>query len=349
MSYSFTITLLYAYAEKAIKDGYQQLENIQDLQGLQHMPEINFKSEQKQQAINNYRIAAISYFENASLLFTSATKNCLRDHNYDSNVSHALNLAEKAETEGEKLKSSDNPPLELSLKRITHPSTIKLEHHVASWATTMAIQIFQNVKHDQGRSQWIYTPEQRDEQSGKIPDFVLEQARKDEDGTLHAKPLLHMEYKKLGGDPPYKALHQLATAVIGKLQESDPQVLTIYLVVVVGRKISFWDMDFEAIKDHEPEQEVKSVWGCRSLLQSGVKYDGNNYEHEEPPYTTDKGNIPTGVKKLFISRYAKKSDPRRDAAETYPTPAILDFSKEEHKGPIKKMFEYMARYEPRGF
>lgn len=53
--------------------------------------------------------------------------------------------------------------------------------------------------------QWIFTPEQRDEESGKIPDLVLEQVCKDTDGELYAKPWLCMEFKKLGGNPPYKA------------------------------------------------------------------------------------------------------------------------------------------------
>lgn len=107
-------------------------------------------------------------------------------------------------------------------------------------------------------------------------------------------------------------------------------------------------MDFEAIDGRQPEQNVNSLWGCRSLLQSGAKYNGV-YEHEEPPYSTDKNNIPRGVKKLLVRRDVKKSDPRRDQAEKYETPAIFDFSKPEHKGPIRQIFNHMARCPPIGF
>lgn len=260
-------------------------------------------------------------------------------------------MAEELNSQQRQMEVLYNPPIELSLNRIIRPpTTTNLEHQVASWASTMAIQVFEKVKNDKGLSQWIFTPEQRDEESGKIPDLVLEQVFQEPDGELYAKPWLCMEFKKLGGAAPYKALHQVATAVKGKLNEiTNTDVLTIYLVVVVGTKISFWEMDFEAIDGRQPEQDVHSLWGCRSLLQSGVKYNGVDYEGEEPPYSTDKNNIPRGVKKLLVRRAVKKSDPRRDQAEKYDTPAIFNFSKNEHKGPIREMFEHMARYPPRGF
>lgn len=209
----------------------------------------------------------------------------------------------------EQLKVLGNPPIELSLVRVIDPpTTTRLEHQVASWATTMAIQAFQEVNNDRGLPQWIFTPEQIDEESGKIPDLVLEQVYKERNGQLHVKPWLCMEFKKLGGNAPYKALHQLTTTVQGKLKEGGvTDVLTIYLVVVVGSKISFWEMDFEAIDGRQPEQDVHSLWGCRSLLQSGVKYDGMDYEYEEPPYSTDNNNIPRGVKKLLVRRIVKKA------------------------------------------
>lgn len=148
--------------------------------------------------------------------------------------------AEEVKINAKQLKSEqrkilDNPPIELSLERIIrHPTTTKLEHHVASWATTMAIQVFQEVNNDKDLHQWIFTPEQRDEQSGKIPDLVVEKVLKETDDKPYAIPWLCMEFKKLGGDPPYKALHQITTAVKGKLDEEITNILTIYLVVVVG-------------------------------------------------------------------------------------------------------------------
>lgn len=39
----------------------------------------------------------------------------------------------------------------------------------------------------------------------------------------------------------------------------------------------------------------------------------------------------------------------REDVEGYDIPAIFDFQESDHKGPIKDMFEYMARNPPRGF
>lgn len=88
-----------------------------------------------------------------------------------------------------------NPPIELSLDRIiNHTTTTKLEHQVASLATTMVNQIFSEVKNDRGVSQWIFTLEQRDEESGKIPDYAVEKVYKTND-ELYAKPWLYMELR----------------------------------------------------------------------------------------------------------------------------------------------------------
>ena len=74
----------------------------------------------------------------------------------------------------------DNPPLESSLEGVIQPPrSTKFEHHVASWATTLFIQVFQGVNNDRGLPQWIFTPEQRDDESGKVPDFVVEQVYED--------------------------------------------------------------------------------------------------------------------------------------------------------------------------
>ena len=118
--------------------------------------------------------------------------------------------ASQVKVKAEQLRGLNNPPLELSLERILHPpTTTKLEHHVASWAATMAIQVFQEVNNDKGLPQWIFTPEQRDEESGKISDLVLEVGTSlQTDGwwTLReALVIICMEFKRLEGNPLYKA------------------------------------------------------------------------------------------------------------------------------------------------
>lgn len=70
----------------------------------------------------------------------------------------------------------------------------------------MAIQAFPQVKNDKDLHQWMPTPEQRDEQSrGKIPDLLVEKVLTETDDKPCAIPRLRMEFRKPGGDPPYKA------------------------------------------------------------------------------------------------------------------------------------------------
>ena len=49
-------------------------------------------------------------------------------------------LANEAKNRAKQMEVSDNPPMELSRKRVTNPPNDRnLEHHVASLITTMAI------------------------------------------------------------------------------------------------------------------------------------------------------------------------------------------------------------------
>lgn len=105
-----------------------------------------------------------------------------------------------------------------------------------------------------------------------------------------------MEFKKLGGNSFYKALHQITIAVKGKLDEetiADP--LTIYLVVDLllwGLKSPFGKWISKRSMIVNLNKMFFFLWGCRFLLQSGAKYN-KIYEYEEPPYLISMNNIPT--------------------------------------------------------
>lgn len=225
-------------AKKADKAGMEHTENIEYL---------NNAWVQGEQQINSSRAAAICSFNAANLLYRLAAEEFrkINNHVYSNNAYTKGNdmeiKAEELNSQQRQMEVLYNPPIELSLERIIHPpTTTNLEHQVASWASTMAIQVFEKVKNDKGLSQWIFTPEQRDEESGKIPDLVLEQVFQEPDGELYAKPWLCMEFKKLGGAPPYKALHQVATAVKGKLNEiTNTDVLTYILLLLLELKSPF--------------------------------------------------------------------------------------------------------------
>ena len=76
-------------------------------------------------------------------------------------------------------------------------------------------------------------PEHSDYEQLLRSQTLIEHEMADWMARLLVKPWLCMEFKKLGGDVPYKALHHLVTAVKGKLKEGRvADVLTIYLVGV---------------------------------------------------------------------------------------------------------------------
>lgn len=261
-------------------------------------------------------------------------------------------------------KMNNNPPIDLSLQRIRNPPRTKLEHHVASWATTMVIQVFEEVKDNQGRHQWIYTPEQRDLDSNKIPDFIVETT-----SSGQRTPRLFLEYKKVGGDPMFAALDQLTNAIKSRLGENYSDLInmntpgkipTIYLCVVAGTKISFWEMDKDA---NAAEDKTYHLWCCRSILQRGNWYgeenlvhnryakfpvktiDGSGPKYDEEHAINDK--LPLGVER--IAQPGSTNNELGKEAEEYVTPVVWDFNNPDHKGPIREIFEHIARYEPRGW
>lgn len=242
-----------------------------------------------------------------------------------------------------------NPALNYCIDRIQDRDIKQYEHFVASWAITMVTEIFNDVKKKQGQPGWIFTSEQTDPDSKKRPDFVVEKMKFDEgEGEYITIPWICMEYKRFGGEPTYKALHQLIKTMNKKLfEQSFEGVLTIYLVIVAGLDISFWEIDFEAIGGRQPEYDVEHIWGCRSLTQSAPKEAIE--ENKEPPYTTKKDNIPQSVKKLVTRKVPETADNVLKEAEEYETQAIWNIAQMDHKKPIFDIFNYMAEYPPRGF
>lgn len=238
-----------------------------------------------------------------------------------------------------------NFALNYCITRLQDTEIKQYEHFVGSWATTMVTETFNNVKREQGGPNWIFTSEQTDQTSKKRPDFTVEKMEDKPEPT----PWLYMEYKRFGGKPTYMALNQLSKAVESKLYEDHFEgVFTIYLVVVAGVKISFWEIDYEAVKDKQPERDVEFVWGCRSLTQSAEEEITDDLV-KEPPYTIKKNNIPPGVEKLITRQTTTTTNPVLVEAREYETKAVWDITNTDHKEPIFKMFNHMARNKPRPF
>ena len=243
-----------------------------------------------------------------------------------------------------------NPPESLRKRRIPGSNPLKyvkkslnasLEHHVASWATTMLFEHFARQEPAVGAiagSPWIITPEQRDSSSGRIPDLCIEKMTETDKGPVPV-PWLCMEFKKFNGDNTHHALDQLIDSVRGKLFEEDSY--TIYLVTVTGTKISFFEFDLDS---DDLQEDCPDYNSCVSLLQDNVRQESG-----EPPYTIGKGNIPKGV--LTID--GQPPDPRlfkkTDNPGGYPIPATFDLRDQGHKKAIYDLFQHMATHKARAF
>jgi|SRR5919204_1609041 hypothetical protein len=245
---------------------------------------------------------------------------------------------------------TDFPPAALkALNQLLNPHEPgdHLEHKVASLATTLINHTF--AQSDPSGNMWIYTPEQKDSITSKKPDYTVERL-----SNGYVTPYLCAEFKKrTEKDQTYSALKQLRETVSHKFKENflnnDESVLTIYLLVFSGYRVSFWEMDFEAIHDREPEEPVHNLWGCRSLLQSP-----NNYGEElinQPPYGQLLNNIPPGVQRVAVE-IPNANNPRSsewNEALKYETPAVWDMSNYNHRLAIMQMLRHMASNRPRGF
>lgn len=127
-NYKWEISPLISAAKRAEQAGFLHKDNIGWLE--------------------DSRATTINSFNNACLLYQLAAK-AFRDIQDNPNSEMALRRENEVKINVEELKSEDkkvldNPPIEYSIERIINPpTTTKLEHQVASWAATMAIQAFQ--------------------------------------------------------------------------------------------------------------------------------------------------------------------------------------------------------------
>lgn len=140
------------------------------------------------------------------------------------------------------------PFFDSMLKIIKQPSS--LEHTVATLVTTSIMKVFfSNVySAENTNSIWLITPEQRDEDSNKIPDLGLEKLTLVGQNPCRV-PYLFCEFKREGkASTHYQALFQLIYACRAKLKDFCYNN-NIYLLVVTGTYVSFWEMDIEAITE----------------------------------------------------------------------------------------------------
>jgi hypothetical protein len=223
------------------------------------------------------------------------------------------------------------------IKDFGNPDSLH-EHRVASFGVTLIHEIFEKNTQDHN---WVYTPEQRDGISNKIPDYTVEAVFPSLSET-DLDPWLSMEFKKITGERTYSALKQLVDAVAPSLNENFP---ARYLVVIAGTKISYWEVDF---KTHHRQNDhmLDHLWGCRSLFQSSLYQGDDDFTTKYP----EANNI-NDLKPIYEDGIGGREPqtPEWLEAKNYHTNALLDITNYSHWIWIKKLTEHIATRRPAAF
>jgi hypothetical protein len=230
-----------------------------------------------------------------------------------------------------------------AVERIKNPPTIqtktnqqvktKYEHHVATWATTKLCQTFPLTE------DWCITPEQRDPNTKKKPDLIVEKAIR-VGSKIDLRIHLCMELKKEGGDRIEDALAQLCDSIQetidikGNLYGSEFEV---FAVVQYGLNIGFFE--YHADQSNLDEEWIPHFRGCVSLTHTypigGI-----------PQVVMDEKDIPNDLEKLYFNfNKLRKTTEVREDAKSYPIPCI--FHIEKHKKQVDALFKHMAKSQPR--
>ena len=228
-----------------------------------------------------------------------------------------------------------NPPPALNKKKNKYIKT-KYEHHVGTWACTKLKEVFSD-------QNWAITPEQKDPNTKKKPDFVVEKAIQPASSqsipgpTVIMKLHLAMELKKENQrmeDALVQLCESLEETIDTKGNTFDSQ-FEVFAVVQAGLEIGFFE--FHMDQSNLDEENIPHFRGCVSLTQD---YPINDVLQVPIP------SKPNDLKKLFFDydKLRKETDIRLDANE-YSTPCI--FNLEKHQQQIHDIFQHMARNEPR--
>ncbi|KAJ2999387.1 hypothetical protein NUW58_g3 [Xylaria curta] len=236
------------------------------------------------------------------------------------------------------------PAVNAALHRllVNEDNDLLQEHRVASFVVTLLHHVFQK---NIGEYHWIFTPEQRESDSNRIPDYSVEAIDLDI-SSLDTIPWLNMEFKKRGGTRTYSALHQLVQSVAPSLNDKNP---ARYLVVVAGTKISFWELDRDTHLGNNDNNQppIEHLWGCKSLLQPSI-YPGDS----DPPLIQGvTPNYPRDILEIYNDDIGGRTPTNNlwKEALKYHTDALFDLENPNHGEWIVKMFEHIATRPPASF
>ena len=223
------------------------------------------------------------------------------------------------------------------------------EHRVASFGTTLINEVFfYYYPREDNSFAFISTPEKKGENNSKKPDYAVRaiNLKAPQDYPERTTPRVFVEFKKVGGDPTYKALYQLVESVKGEVDTP------VYLMVQAGFRISFWVFDPQTYRGENPNQAANPwdyLWGCRSLTQNSI-YPGD--EKTETPFALARSICPVDDR-LYIHAEDKGKTKGEGKWKTqweeclkYHEGCIFDLEKDSHLGWVVEMVLHMAKNKP---
>lgn len=219
----------------------------------------------------------------------------------------------------------------LSIYRIVNPpGGHYMEHHVATYGTTMALLSSKN-------SDLACTPEKKTDNNGKIPDLTLENViRVTQNGQNYSMLRLKtgFEFKKVHGDIIVDAMAQLSEAISESVDWLGEQInYGIFAVVICGKKIFFGE--YHTTASNLYEDGIENVEGFISL--------GQPYYLNQTRYI--KGVVaPVPGMELLIPAPNRliKTTLMREAAKKYTVPCVYDITNPAHQRTIAFLYNHVC-------
>lgn len=218
----------------------------------------------------------------------------------------------------------------------TPPLSAPLEHSMASFAVTLLNYVFE---YNKGDNLWIYTPEQKDHKSNKIPDYTIEYIHThNPNHILDIHPWLSAEFKRIGGHHPCEALKQLADSVYPGLTKDNK---TRYLMVAAGYNIGLFLISQEPLKKNG--KKIKTLWNCIPLTLPFI-YDTMEHKPRFPDPQNTEAALSTITNPGIYS-----SKPKSEAWKTaskYNEPVLFNIQNYHHKDLLMDILTIMATVHP---
>jgi hypothetical protein len=236
--------------------------------------------------------------------------------------------------------------LGLALRRLRNPpGGNNLECYVSSWGTTAIHRIYSGAN-------WVITPENRDSQSNKIPDLVIEdvvQGQNNQESYL--QPHLVCEYKKKGGASLMDAMGQLSESVTETLSSclygSSEAVYKVYAYVQRGQHAAIFEYHSNA--SDLTEEGVPNVVGFVPLTLPYYLTSRQKVKSVYPaPYPPPEGLL------LLSDTVGANFDPysgahalERREGIVFNEPCVFDITSRSHRRHLLNLLKWSTEYEPR--